>query len=146
MKIAVQGLWHLGSVTAACLAARGHRVIGFDRDAKVVAGLTAGSPPVFEPGLEALTRESLDSGKLTFSCDERQAFDGIEVLWVTYDTPVDEDDQADVGFVFGEVERSLPNLPANTVVLISSQMPVGSIRKLEAIAAARFPDHGLVFA
>ena len=30
MKICVYGLWHLGSVTAACMASVGHEVIGFD--------------------------------------------------------------------------------------------------------------------
>ena len=36
MRIAVYGLWHLGCVTAACLAAAKHMVIGVDRDAHVV--------------------------------------------------------------------------------------------------------------
>ena len=30
MKVCVQGLWHLGSVTSACLAAVGHDVVGLD--------------------------------------------------------------------------------------------------------------------
>ena len=30
MKVCVAGLWHLGSVTAACLAAAGHDVVGLD--------------------------------------------------------------------------------------------------------------------
>ncbi len=32
MNVAVLGLWHLGSVTAACLAAAGHAVTAFDPD------------------------------------------------------------------------------------------------------------------
>jgi UDPglucose 6-dehydrogenase len=32
MQITVFGLWHLGSVTAACLARAGHHVCGFDLD------------------------------------------------------------------------------------------------------------------
>ncbi len=32
MKVAVYGLWHLGSVTAACLAAAGRQVVGLDLD------------------------------------------------------------------------------------------------------------------
>ena len=30
MRIAVYGLWHLGCVTAACLAAANHVVVGLD--------------------------------------------------------------------------------------------------------------------
>jgi UDPglucose 6-dehydrogenase len=33
MRVCVQGLWHLGSVTAACLAALCHDVAGHDADA-----------------------------------------------------------------------------------------------------------------
>ena len=50
MKICVAGLWHLGVVTAACVAAAGHRVVAFDEDESVVAGLAEGVLPVDEPG------------------------------------------------------------------------------------------------
>ena len=39
MRICVAGLWHLGVVTAACVAAAGHRVVAFDEDEAVVTGL-----------------------------------------------------------------------------------------------------------
>ena len=42
MKICVLGLWHLGSVTAAGLAALGHRVVGVDSDEPRVANLRKG--------------------------------------------------------------------------------------------------------
>ena len=46
MKVCVAGLWHLGSVTAACLAAAGHDVVGLDADRKTVARLNEGKPLV----------------------------------------------------------------------------------------------------
>ena len=45
MKICVLGLWHLGCVTAACLARAGHEVIGLDPDAAVIGRLQQGEPP-----------------------------------------------------------------------------------------------------
>ena len=36
MKVCVQGLWHLGSVTASCLASVGHDVAGLDADAATI--------------------------------------------------------------------------------------------------------------
>jgi len=48
--------------------------------------------------------------------------------------------------VVREIERSLQHLPAGATVLISSQLPVGSVKRIEATAAARFPDKGLGFA
>jgi UDPglucose 6-dehydrogenase len=146
MNICVQGLWHLGSVTAACLAARGHNVCGLERDEAVVAGLVQGRAPIAEPGLDDLLREGLDAGRLRFSADAATALAGCELLWVAFDTPVDEDDNADVDFVVESVARVLPLLPTGVTVLVSSQLPVGSVARLEKLAAASCPGKGLGFA
>ena len=42
-----------------------------------------------------------------------------EVLWVTFDTQVDEEDQAVVEFVLDKVNSVLPELKDGVVVLIS---------------------------
>lgn len=135
MKVAVLGLWHLGSVTAACLADMGHQVVGIDPDAAVVAGLAAGAPPISEPGLADLVRAGLDKGQLVFTTDLAAASDA-ELLWVTFDTPVDEHDVADVAFVVDHVQSALPHLARNTLVLVSSQVPVGTTRGLARHAQA----------
>ena len=45
------GLWHLGSVTAACLAdPPGASIVGLDPDAAVVAALNGGRPPLVRAG------------------------------------------------------------------------------------------------
>ena len=62
MKVCVLGLWHLGSVTAACVASLGHDVIGCDPDEAVVTGLNEARPPVGERGLPELIQQQLDSG------------------------------------------------------------------------------------
>lgn len=146
MKVCVQGLWHLGSVTAGCLASVGHAVVGFDFDEDITRGLRAGKPPVFEPGLEDMIRTSLDSGHLRFTASLEELPSDIELLWVAYDTPVNENDVADVDFVVAQVEAVLPYLSADSAVLVSSQMPVGSIRRMEAIADKHFPEKALRFA
>lgn len=146
MKVVVQGLWHLGSVTAAALAARGHDVTGFDRDAAVIDHLSAGQPPVFEPGLKELVVSGLAAGRLRFVARSDQLPADVEVLWVTHDTPVDEDDVADVEWVLDQVTRTLDDLPPDTIVLISSQLPVGTTHRLAMAAAAAHPHKRLRFA
>jgi len=134
MHVVVLGLWHLGAVTAACLA-RHHRVTGLDLDEGVVAGLRAGRSPVFEPGLEARLGEGLASGRLTFSTDVTDAV-GADVVWICYDTPVRDDDSSDVDFVLNAIDRVLPALKPGSVVLVSSQLPVGTCAGL----AAKYPS------
>lgn len=146
MKVCVQGLWHLGSVTAACLASVGHDVTGLDADTATIEKLAHGKAPLFEPGLDDLLQAGIANGKLKFSTSPTLALEGAEVLWVAFDTPVDDEDQADVAFVQGQIQMALPFLADGAVVLVSSQMPVGSIRKLEAFAQKTLPAKNLGFA
>lgn len=145
MDVAVAGLWHLGTVTAACLAAAGYRVRAFDQDAATVCALQQGRLPVAEPGLAELTARGVAAGLLCFSADPA-AVAGADVLWVTYDTPVDEQDQADVGFVVNSVVALFPHLMRGALVLVSSQLPVGTTARLEALHRAAHPDGGVSFA
>jgi UDPglucose 6-dehydrogenase len=131
MKVCVMGLWHLGLVTAACLASVGHQIIGFDFDETMIAGLQKGRLPLFEPGLEDLVKAGLACGALGFSSDPIEAFQGAEIVWVTYDTPVDEEDRADVDYVLERIKSIMPYWAPSTLVLISSQLPAGSTRQLE---------------
>lgn len=137
MKICVFGLWHLGTVTAACLGSSGHQVVGLDQDPTVVDNLKQGKLPIFEPGLA----QRIDSAAIDFTT-EIKAVRNVEVVWVTYDTPVDQDDNADLDFVIAQVQQLYPHLNPGTLVLISSQLPVGSIRRLEHSC----PDKSISFA
>jgi UDPglucose 6-dehydrogenase len=146
VKVCVLGLWHLGSVTAACLASVGHHVTGLDSDSQFVEKLQTAVPPVSEPGLVDLIRDGIKSGKLRFTNDVKLAVSSAQVLWVTYDTPIDENDQADVAFVFQEVVKLLPFVSIDAIVLVSSQLPVGSIKRFEDISAEKYPEKNIRFA
>jgi len=130
MKITVLGLWHLGSVTAACCA-RHFQVVGLDFDAATIAGLQAGRAPLMEPGLNELLAAGLAAGRLSFTTDPATALAGCDVLWLCYDTPVNENDDSDPKFVLANLRRALPHLAAGALVLISAQMPVGTCRRME---------------
>jgi UDPglucose 6-dehydrogenase len=143
--LGVLGLWHLGSVTAACLAQAAGPVVGVDPDRGVIEGLAHARPPVAEPGLGELIAEQLAAGRLRFDSDRQQLAD-VAQAWVTFDTPVDEDDHADVEWVLATAAELLEPLPTETLVVVSSQLPVGSVAALEARAAATRGSHDLRFA
>src|SRR5262245_22047435 len=82
MKICVLGLWHLASVTAACLAAAGHLVTGLAFDSSAIDNLNRGIPPVQEPGLELLLRSAIENRSLAFTTSIDAAIDGVELIWV----------------------------------------------------------------
>jgi UDPglucose 6-dehydrogenase len=141
--IGVIGLWHLGSVTAACLAAAGREVVGVDPDPAVAAELAAGRPPVAEPGLADLIGEHAD--RLRFASDA-YALAGVGIAWVTFDTPVDDEDNADVDWVLATATQMLTPLARRALVVVSSQLPVGSVAALRARCAAERGEDDLRFA
>jgi len=137
MRVVVYGLWHLGCVTAGCVAAAGHRVIGLDNDARRIDELNQGKPPLLEPGLPELLSTELTAGRLSFSIDAKVALADADILWVTLDTPVNEQDEADVEYVRTRLEEIADCVQRGTLVLISSQLPVGFTRELEKAWAHR---------
>jgi len=130
MNITVLGLWHLGSVTATCCA-RHFEVTGLDFDEAVVAVLASGKAPILEPGLNELLAAGLAKKSLHFTTDAKVACANADVLWLTYDTPVNDRDESDVAFVLDRLRRALPHLPSGALVLVSSQLPVGTCAALE---------------
>jgi UDPglucose 6-dehydrogenase len=146
VRVCVAGLWHLGCVTAACLASAGHTVVGFDDDPDIVASLMQGRPPVLEPGLDSLVQKDLATGMLTFTTDRASALRGADVLWIAWDTPVDEDDRVDAGLVRTRAERLFLFVESGTLVIVSSQLAVGSTAALARRFAETRPAVSAAFA
>jgi len=146
VNVCVLGLWHLGIVTAACLAQAGHKVVGIEFDEETVGGLQQGILPIFEPGLDELIRHGLAGGHLSFTKDLPDAVKGTQVVWITYDTPVDDDDKADVEFVVERIARVFPYIEQGALMLISSQLPAGSTARLESMCRAACPGKQVSFA
>jgi UDPglucose 6-dehydrogenase len=130
MHLTILGLWHLGSVTAACCA-KHFDVTGLDFDDAVIEGLQQGKAPLFEPGLNELLAQGIENGALRFTSDAKTAVANADVLWLCHDTPVNDNDESDTAFVLERLRRTLPHLPSGVLVLISSQLPVGTSRRLE---------------
>lgn len=145
MKVAVQGLWHLGVVTIAGLTSLDFDVVALDYDEKIITDLKQGKLPVNEPGVSELLEAAKSSKKIRFTCDASELA-GCEVFWLAYDTPVDEQDFADVEFVLSEFEKSIFHLEINAYVLVSSQLPVGSVRRLKERTISLRPSNNFRFA
>ena len=130
MRVTVLGLGHLGCVSAAWLARRGHQVIGFDDDAAAVTALRAGRPPVAEPGLESALREGRAAGRLDFTTDAAAALDGADALWIALEMPLGKGDEADAAAVRARLDTIAPCLQPGTCVLVTTPVPVGFTRAL----------------
>lgn len=125
MRIGVAGLWHLGVMYAVGFAELGHEVIAYDPDPISVSGYKVGELRVFEPGLQEMLIRNIETKNLEFTNREID-LEKIELFVLAYDTPVDEDDNADVDYVISEFTRIVKYLDSGAHILISSQLPVGS--------------------
>ena len=132
MKIGVAGLWHLGVVYAVGLAELGHEVIAYDPSIESINTLNNGDLLVYEPLLREMLLANVKTRGLQFTNLEGE-LEAIDLLILTYDTPVDDEDNADAEFVIMEFARIAENLRPSTHVLVSSQLPVGSCEQIENI-------------
>lgn len=129
LPVCVVGSWHLAAVTAAGLAEVGHRVCGVDHDDAAIEGLAAGRSPVYEPDLDAQLERGLESGRLRFTTDFGEALDGAEIVFLAYDTPLTEDG-VDVAPLFDIVEEIARAVRRDYMLLVGSQVPIGTSRRL----------------
>jgi UDPglucose 6-dehydrogenase len=129
MNICVFGMWHLGCVTSACLAKIGMNVIGVDFDKEIINNLINCVAPISEPGLDDILKEHVGNN-LLFTDDINNAVTNSDYIWVTYDTPIDDNDNADVDYVINKIKKIIPHIKKRLGIIISSQLPVGTTRSL----------------
>lgn len=142
MKIAVVGLWHLGLVTAAGLSSLNFSITAYDPDKKLISQLKENKLPIVEPGLSELITLGIEKNNLYFT-DERQNLNQADIVWVTFDTPVDEHDHADSEVVIRHVEMIVPYLKQDSVILISSQLPIGSTNKIKLFCQTHYAEKNI---
>ena len=139
MRVVVYGLWHLGCVTAACLASglaiRSPALIPTPTSSR---NCSRGQPPLQEPGLPELIATGWPQS-ISPSHRTGRRLAQADILWVTFDTPVNEQDEADVAFVrdsIGGNQRGPAAGHAGADFFASSG-------RIHEILAARLADKGI---
>ncbi len=130
MKVAIFGLGYVGSVSAACLAAAGHRVIGVDVDPHKLDLIRRGKAPVTEPGLDDLLGRMVAAERITVTSDTAAAISATEVSLVCVGTPSRRNGSLDSNYlerVIEDIGRALAGGTAYHVVAIRSTLLPGVI-------------------
>ncbi len=131
MHLAVVGTGYVGLVTAACFAELGHAVIGVDIDEEKIRKLKQGISPIYEPGLEEVIKRGLESGRLSFTTDLKEALPHCTVLFSAVATPPNEDYTADLRAVFKVCETAAELSDHDIVFINKSTVPVGTGHECE---------------
>jgi GDP-mannose 6-dehydrogenase len=137
MKVAVVGLGYVGTVTAACLASRGHHVCGVDIDAAKVDEIRSGRSPVTEPGLDALVSRAVADGRLQATVSCADALDQAEVSLVCVGTPSEARGGTDLSYLRRAVDDLVaalrvvtPSASGRHTVVIRSTVPPGTVENV----------------
>ena len=133
MHIAVIGTGYVGLVTGACFAEFGVDVTCVDIDSTKIARLIAGEMPIYEPGLEQLVTKNVQSGRLRFTTDLKQAVEQALVVFLAVGTPPKGDGSPDLSFVEAAARSVAEHMNSYKVIVTKSTVPIGTgeyLRKL----------------
>lgn len=138
-KIACVGLWHLGETYSIGLAELGHRVVGISDDLRIVENFSKRVLPLAEPNLAEILGKNMDAGRLKYTTDYGAVAE-CNVVWITFDTPVDDNDSVDTSVIYDALEDTAPHLRDGVLIVATSQLPVGSAISIKKFIREKRPD------
>ena len=126
MKIGVIGTGYVGLVQGVILSEFGLEVTWVDTNVDKINMLKNGEVPIYEPGLEPLLKKNIESKRLKFTTDIKEAIESSEVLFIAVGTPPSDDGSADLRYVL-DVANSIGKYMNNYKVIVNkSTVPVGT--------------------
>src|ERR1039458_5396979 len=128
-QVSVFGLGYVGSVTAACLASKGHSVIGVDTSPSKVEQLDAGRSPIVEPGVKELVDQAHRAAQLRATTDSAAAVMQTDISFLCVGTPSLRSGKLDLGHmepVCREIGKVLKSKDAFHLVVVRSTVLTGT--------------------
>jgi GDP-mannose 6-dehydrogenase len=154
LKVSVFGLGYVGAVSCACLADRGHDVIGVDITPSKVQMVLNGQSPVVEEGIEELMQAGVAAGRLRATMDLALAIAETEISLISVATPSNPDytpDLTAVDKVIRAIGEAVSRKPGHHTLVLRSTVPPGTTEErirpiLEEAAGRKVGDRlSLVF-
>jgi GDP-mannose 6-dehydrogenase len=150
-SISVFGLGYVGSVTATCLAHKGNRVIGVDRNDAKVAAIASGHSPIVEAQVNELAAGAHAAGFLSATGDTEFAIQESEISFISVGTPSLRNgnlDLSSVDQVCGEIGRALRRKNGFHWIVLRSTVLPGTTESLviPVLEAASGKKNGVSFA
>ena len=136
-RVCVVGLGYIGLPTAAVASSVGYEVVGLDVNKEVVDTINRGDIHIVEPGLEAIIRDSVRSGRLKATLEAERA----DIFVIAVPTPFKgKDHKPDLSYIKTAVDMISPVLEDGNLVILESTSPVGTSEKLVHWISTNRPD------
>lgn len=141
MRIAMIGTGYVGLVSGACFSEFGVDVVCVDMDQGKIDRLSEGIMPIFEPGLEDLVANNVNTGRLSFTTDLKQAVRGTDVIFICVGTPTEPGGgHADLSYVYGAAREIAVALDGYAVIVNKSTVPVGAGDEVSKVIREACPE------
>jgi GDP-mannose 6-dehydrogenase len=131
VRISIFGLGYVGTVSAGCLAANGHEVIGVDPVETKVDFINRGQSPIIEECIADIIAANVATGRLRATIDPNLAVQQTELSFVCVGTPSQPNGNLDLRYIRRTCEQIGAALKHkadwHTVVIRSTILP-GTMR------------------
>jgi len=126
MNVAVIGTGYVGLVTGTVFSDLGNDVVCVDANEQKIENLKKGILPIYEPGLEEMTRRNTEDGRLTFTTDTQAAVKKSDIVFIAVGTPPKEDGSTDLSYVENVAREIAKGLDRYKIIVNKSTVPVGT--------------------
>jgi len=135
LSISIFGLGYVGSVSAACFASMGHKVMGVDISHNKVEMLDSGRSPIVEARMNQLVAEANRACRLHATADPAAAVLGSDISFICVGTPSLRNGKLDLGHiekVAREIGAALKRKNSHHLVVLRSTVLPGTTESVLA--------------
>jgi UDPglucose 6-dehydrogenase len=124
MNISIIGTGHVGLISGACFAERGHKVLCVDSDERKIKLLKSHKMPIYEPGLEEVVLRNMKAGRLKFGGSNADAVAFGKVVFISVPTPPTASGGADLSYIESVSRDIAAALTEYRLIVEKSTVPV----------------------
>ena len=133
LSVSVFGMGYVGSVSAACFAHVGHKVIGVDVSPTKVEMMAAGRTPIVEARMAELVEGAHHAGLLHATTNPEEAVCNSDVSFICVGTPSMRSGKLDLGYVervVHQIGEALRKKTSHHVIVLRSTVLPGTTDSL----------------
>ncbi len=128
--VCIIGCGRMGLPTACLFAEAGFKVIGVDKNRKIVQAINKEKSPFLEPGLEELISKNVKNKRLIATMDTGWAVSQSDVIIIVVDTPIDEKMKPDYSRLEAACKDVGKKLEKGSLIIIASTVGPGVTESL----------------
>jgi GDP-mannose 6-dehydrogenase len=130
MQISIFGMGYVGAVCTACLADRGHSIVGVDVIKEKTDMIAQGKAPMVEPGLEDMLAKNVLNRRITATSSANTAIQQTELSFVCVPTPSLPNGNLDLRYIEAvctEIGQAIKVKGSHHTVVIRSTVLPGTV-------------------